>query len=111
MNNMIQKLINAGGKEWRSADGSKHRVYFNNLEEIFNKKYEFDYTQYKTGAISSASINFSTLSNSKAQSLLMALKAGVLYYDVKDESFYYTRLDNSAVKNLGDELIEIIKSL
>lgn len=110
MDNIISNLINAGGKEWKSACGSKHRIYFNNLEEIFNKKNDFEYSTYKSGNVSSASLNFDKLANSRAQSLLMALNSGVLYYDLNDEKFYYSQLNNSAVKNLGEELIQIIKS-
>jgi len=62
MSNNVDKLIAAGGKEWKSADGSKHRVYFQVAKLI-----GFECDQYNTGNISSATLAGHEISNSLAR--------------------------------------------
>jgi hypothetical protein len=57
----VAKLIAAGGKEWKSADGKLHRIYFQVASLI-----GFECDKYKTGNISSATLAGQEISNSLA---------------------------------------------
>lgn len=62
-NNIENKLIELGGNLW---EGSSHRrIYINNWLELAG----FEITRYKTGNISSASLNNEKVSNAKAAEL------------------------------------------
>ncbi len=65
------------GKEWIKED--MHRIYINNLETI----YGLQTTSYKTGNISSATLNGEKISNSRARQLSCDLSCAKIYYDVK----------------------------
>jgi hypothetical protein len=92
-------LIEKGGKEW--INGNKHRIYFNNWEEIAG----FNINTYKTGNISSASLQGETISNNKANKML----GGKLYFDMVTSKFVcdYFR-DETAVEYAIIELEAIL---
>ena len=69
--------IKSIGKEWIKED--MHRIYINNLEKI----YGLETTSYKTGNISSATLNGEKISNSRARQLSCDLSCAKIYYDVK----------------------------
>ena len=51
------------GNEWSSADGSKHRIYFNDLEGLYGLKCQY----YNSGNISSATFRGEKISNTTAR--------------------------------------------
>jgi len=65
------------GKEWIKED--MHRIYINNLDQI----YGLETTSYKTGNISSATLNGEKISNSRARQLSTDLSCAKIWYDVK----------------------------
>ena len=73
----LELAIQMGGNEWQKDE--KHRVYFNSVQARM-KLYNIECSFYKTGNISSASMNGEHISNSKAYKYLDAIT--VPYYDV-----------------------------
>ena len=67
------------GRTWVSPDGSKRRIYF--AETLLADLIGFRYTTYKTGNISSASLQGAKLSNGKADTLRQALRGSTAYFD------------------------------
>jgi hypothetical protein len=66
----VEKLTAAGGSEWESGDN--HRVYFNDLPELYGLQAE----RYGTGNISSAKLDGQKISNSKARKIESGLFGG-----------------------------------
>jgi len=81
---LVETLVTAGGKEWISGD--KHRVYFNDLKEMYCELIGVEFQRYGTGAIKSATMDGEKLSNNKCHKLLSSA-AGKIHYDVKDNVF------------------------
>jgi hypothetical protein len=98
------KLIKAGGKEWQKGD--KHRIYFNTREtsEAIGLKVDF----YKTGNVSSATINGDHISNSRARGILFDLQNGGFHYDFLDSKFHWRSEMNN---NLASQLVDHYRSL
>ena len=103
MNTKTLKEI--GGSEW--TKGEIHRVYFNNLAELFG----LSCSTYGTGNISSATVNGAKMSNSKARELSRALRDSKVWYDVKDGEFHYKASGCRAYTGdeIGEAIIEEIK--
>lgn len=78
------------GKEWKSDDGSQHRIYFNDLCGL----YGLDVDRYGTGNISSAKLDGKKLSNGKARSLCTTLDFAKVFYDVPAGEFGSKGLEN-----------------
>jgi len=70
------------GRTWVNPDGTKRRIYFpeNLLAELIGLKV----TTYKTGNISSASLNGQKISNGKADQIRTTLRYGKAYFDCMD---------------------------
>ena len=66
-----EKLIAAGGRAW------EHRVYFNELADLFGLKCSY----YNTGNVSSARLHGKKVSNSHARDILKDFEHAWLYYD------------------------------
>lgn len=73
--------IMAAGKEWKSDDGRHHRVYFD--AEARMNAIGAVVSFYKTGNISSASLNGKKISNTKARKM----EDGSLFYDVNRDAW------------------------
>lgn len=99
MSEQIEKMLAIGGQEW--IKGNYHRIYFNNLEELYGLTVE----RYGTGNISSAKLNGEEISNSRAKKIQGAL-TGKFWYDVTDDSYGYQYLSDSIV----DKLIEAVEA-
>lgn len=86
------------GNEWRAGD--KHRIYINNLDELYGLKVQ----RYKTGNISGASLDGEPLSNTKAQKLMTQLDGvfGKLWYDVNSQRFMYQNISTSVAESIID---------
>ena len=97
-----EKLIKIGGKEWVS--GNLHRVYFNNLEDL----YGFEHENYKTGRLMKCKLDGETISNSRGYKIQSAL-SGKLYYDVTTRKFGSQHLGENVVEALVKEITRRVK--
>lgn len=98
----VEQLVNIGGNEW--TGGTHHRVYFNDLRELFSElKVHF----YGTGNVSSATLNGQHISNTKARKMLTDLDIGKLYYDVNKGEFLHENMS----EEIADKVINQIKKL
>ncbi|WP_158784177.1 hypothetical protein [Pantoea sp. BAV 3049] len=79
----VESLIKIGGNEW--VKGDYHRVYFNAATMI--KFIGLSYSTYKTGNISSATLNGNHISNGKAASIRNGLAACKFWFDAKKGEF------------------------
>lgn len=100
-----EQLIKIGGKEWKA--GQKHRIYFHDLAMLFG----LYCSMYKTGNISSATLNGEKISNSKATKLLYALRLSKVWFDVNTNAFHYECFpcDKWTGEQIGDAIVEEIK--
>lgn len=78
----IEQLTAVGGKEWVAGD--KHRIYFNNLSEL----YGVETTRYNSGHISSATLDGEDISNNKAFQLLTMLNSAKFWFDIPTMKFW-----------------------
>ncbi len=99
MEEKIKKLINAGGREWKTEDG-KHRIYFNS--DVLAEMYGLSVEYYGTGNISSAKLDGEKISNSSARRYLERFDSGI-HYDVVEKKW---RANKTC--DLG-EIVKIIK--
>lgn len=90
----VEKLTAAGGSEWESGDN--HRVYFNDLPELYGLQAE----RYGTGNISSAKLDGQKISNSKARKIESGLFGGKVWYNVKTGKYESKGLSESAAKKI-----------
>jgi hypothetical protein len=88
--------LKAIGNEWQAGD--KHRVYFNNLAELFG----LDVSYYRTGNVQSARLHGVSISNREARGLLNTLRAARVWYEMTDGKFWS--------RGLGDETRQAIVS-
>jgi len=79
----LTTLIKLGGKEWSTS--TMHRVYFNDLAELFG----LELTHYKTGSVSSATLRGESISNNAGYGLATTLSFGKLWFDIKKGEFGY----------------------
>lgn len=100
--NMIteEKLEKAGGKLWEKA--GMRRMYFNNLNDYIGLECNY----YKTGNISSANLNGTSISNNKARGIKSQLYNGKVYFDLNNKEFGYKYIN----EELAEEVIEGIKA-
>jgi hypothetical protein len=104
----VESLTGVGGKRWQQY--GKDRVYFN--EKALEDFAGFSVTRYKTGAISSASIDsdfFDGISNTKAYKIIGAFSEAKLHFDVKDGKFHWKSQDafeNKHFEKLIDRITE-----
>ena len=83
-NKIIETLKNAGLSHNLWENYGKTRVYLN-LND-FAKLIKFSYNLYKTGNISSATLNSEDISNREGSEIYKELKDLQLYIDLKNES-------------------------
>lgn len=95
--------IKSIGKEWIKED--MHRIYINNLEKI----YGLETTSYKTGNISSATLNGEKISNSRARQLTCDLSCAKIYYDVKTEKFETQHINDPLKSAILEKIIAQVK--
>jgi len=74
--------IRAIGNEWHK--GNYHRVYFNNLSELYGIKTN----RYNSGNISSATLDGEKISNSAAKRILGRLACVKIWFDLTDNEFH-----------------------
>jgi len=77
----VEKLKEMGN-EW--IKGDHHRIYFNNLAEM----YGLETGRYGTGNISSATLDGEKTSNNQARRIASDLKELKIWYDVKKGKFF-----------------------
>lgn len=94
-----EMLVKVGGKRWQQ--GNYDRVYFNDLP----RWYGIEYTTYKTGNISGASLNGSRISNSLAYGLVNDLDHSKLWYDVGEDTF------QGKGPNINDYLPDLVRAI
>jgi hypothetical protein len=95
----VEQLVAAGGRLWEVAEKNMRRVYFNSLADRIGLSVSY----YKTGNVSSASLNGKEISNTSARKILTTLEFGKVWYDLNTNRF--------ETKNLGDYADEIIESI
>ncbi|EEE9965885.1 hypothetical protein DJ253_00880 [Salmonella enterica subsp. enterica serovar Nigeria] len=96
--------LRLGGKLWEKNGMS--RVYFNS--DVVSEVIEFDYSTYKTGNISSASLGGSHLSNCRASSIRSMLSTTKFWFDAADGKIH-ARGFNSRDLSMSD-VCKLIKS-
>lgn len=103
----IKTLIAIGGNEWIRSE--KHRIYFNQIAEIYGLKCSY----YKTGNMSKATLNGEHISNSKARKLLSTIESGKVWFDVKTGEFAHGMTKNADFDGveIGAEIIDKLKSM
>ena len=80
----LEALVTIGGRDWRSSDGSKHRVYLNDLIEFYPT---LEVSYYGTGNVSSARLDGDRISNTKARRILQALDGTKLWWDANTQEW------------------------
>lgn len=89
-----EQLVNAGGRLWKIAEKNMCRVYFNSLADRIGLSVSY----YKTGNVSSASLNGNGISNCSARKILSTLESGKIWYDLNTNRFETKNLDEYAEK-------------
>lgn len=79
----LEALLAVGGKEWKKD--AMHRVYFNDLPDLFGLKT----SHYNTGNVSSASIDGQSISNARAREISSSLAMSKVWYDLADQEFHF----------------------
>lgn len=82
--NVKDRLIEIGGKYWKSSDGSKERIYLSG--DAFSEMIGLKTEQYNTGNISSATLKGEPISNSQAKKILGYFGLDT-HYDLKENKF------------------------
>ena len=82
------KLIKLGS-EWQK--GEHHRIYFNNLCELFG----LSYSVYKSGNISAATLDGERISNSRAKEIKFALAGAKVWYDLNSGEFCWKGISDT----------------
>jgi hypothetical protein len=72
-----EQIIAIGGREWKTRDGAKHRVYLE--QEVWMPLIGLEVRRYNTGNISSATLKGKPISNSEARRYLDS--AGKVYWE------------------------------
>ena len=80
----MQALIQLGGREWHSNDGTKNRVYFGDLSGFYSP---LEIVFYNTGNISFAQLDGDVISNSRARRILDGLGSIKLWWDMDTQEF------------------------
>ena len=101
----IESLKELGGKEW--IVGEKHRVYFNNLDELFGLNCRF----YLSGNVQQATLDGEEISNGRATEILYSLREGRLWFDVVSEkwAFSFTDCRDFTGHEMGSYIVDEIE--
>jgi len=94
----IQRLVKIGGNEW--IKGEHHRVYFNS--DVQAKMIGLSCSCYKTGNISSATLNGEVISNCEAKRILSSI--GKLWYDAKTGKWEHRDMADSRAQEIIDAI-------
>ncbi|ECC3255692.1 hypothetical protein YD04_002149 [Salmonella enterica subsp. enterica] len=86
----IEACERIGGKLWEKNGMS--RVYFN--IDVVSSIIDFDYSTYKTGNISSASLNGAHISNGRASSIRSMLSTTKFWFDAADGKVHARGFDS-----------------
>jgi hypothetical protein len=97
--NIADKLIKLGGKLWESY--GKHKIYFNGYKAA--ALFGLDTSQYKTGNISSATLDGEKISNSKANKLINSFDK--FHYDLDSKKFAWSQYSD---KENSEKLVQIL---
>ena len=97
------KLIALGGNEWKAY--GKHRIYFDT--EIQCELLGLEIQRYKTGNISSATLNGEDISNTRAAKIIGSLDK--FWYDIKTGHFGWSRYMSDSLANNLREILEAKK--
>lgn len=100
------QLERVGGSYWQTSDGSKRRVYFNNIAAL----YGLTYTTSGSGHINHAELNGETISNSQAARLSAILDTSKLWYDLADGHFYWTTREPNPTE-VNEMLRQVINNI
>ena len=95
-----QQIIALGGREWTGRNGQR-RIYLNDWHELAGLKVSW----YKSGSISSATIDGELISNRKAGALMTAR----VWYDVEAGELRHTIrrvAENARIEYVADTLID-----
>lgn len=76
----VETLVAAGGSYWQSADGSRRRVYFNDLLGLFGVEARF----YNSGNVQSATLDGEPISNTEFKKISADLASAKLWVDLTD---------------------------
>ena len=82
----IKRIVELGNL-WVSRDGSKQRVYFNDLTKRMQRAIGLRISYYNSGNVSSATINREPISNAEAKRYLESVPEKI-WFDLGDENFY-----------------------
>lgn len=96
----IEQLTQAGGTRW--TKNGMDRFYFNNISELFG----LSVSTYKTGNISSATLNGEPISNSKATAMKAHFDHAKLWFDTADNLFHGRDFADGELKSA----VAVIKS-
>lgn len=88
----IDALVRVGGSRWQK--NGMDRIYFNNLYGWYGLEME----TYKTGNISSASLDGEKISNSQAKKLESEIGFGKLWFDVPTGKWMARELNGREAK-------------
>lgn len=93
----LEALLAVGGNEWRTED--KHRVYFNDLHELFGLDPEC------------ATLDGEKISNTRSREIDSSLKFGKVWYDLDAGGFFYRIGDcrTFSAAEMGNAIITEIK--
>lgn len=107
----VASLVTIGGREWRSSDGSEHRVYINDFQDyIRGLEVEF---RDRSGRVSSATLDGNAISHNEGGHIWGAL--GKVWWDVNtgewwfEVSEYAHRMRTLTVEEVQARVLEGIK--
>lgn len=95
------EILKQIGSEWQKGD--KHRIYFNNLSEIYGLNCEY----YNSGNICGADLNGERISNGQAKKLIGKLLSCKVWYDLVDGKFWHTAPQGDTA---AADMCKVIKS-
>lgn len=85
------------GNYWQTSDGSKRRIYFNDLAQYIGLDCGF----YGTGNVSSATLNGEKISNTKATAMLSQFNSGKLWFDLSDDKFHALGIEVDTLRKIA----------
>ena len=102
----LEQLQAAGGQLWEK--NQMRRVYFNNLADIFGLECSY----YKTGNISSASVDGEVIANGRANEIAGSLSYGKIWYDLSDSKWHYKIQGNRtySAEKMAEKIIARLKA-
>jgi len=97
-----QRLVAAGGKEWKRD--SRHRVYFENVSQLYGLRYEVD---PRSGDITTATLDGVVIGVEEARDLLSRLKDVKIWYDLGRHRFQWR--DSPEIKRIAEKVVQAIQ--